>query len=294
MSESWRRTLVTAQTVVQSLAMAMLVLAALALTGLSLGAILGHLPWLALSARFGEADWPQAGMVLQLAATTLLLGLCFYLPANARILALERSHRSFHAGMRDVALAYAVAHGEDRRGVFTLSSEFDSIRERIAFLRDHPDLSDLEPGIIELAAQMSHISRELARTYSDSNVGRARDFLIQRQQEIEDFNDRLADAKAITVELKRWHDRVDLEEAVARSQLDWLREELAEVLPELAEREHEQPQIAPEDKTAAPETGSSQGRHPVPPHDPADGDPDAPAPDGDPRIVELLQRRARQ
>ncbi|MFC2968339.1 hypothetical protein [Acidimangrovimonas pyrenivorans] len=71
------------------------------------------------------------------------------------------------------ARALARAHGGDREGVFALSSEFDSMRERLTHLRKHPDLSGLEPELLELAAQMSHLSRDLARVYSDEKVARA-------------------------------------------------------------------------------------------------------------------------
>lgn len=285
LSDSMRSVLLGAQDILQRMAMALVALSALALCGFSIAAALGYVPWLELEAKIGDIVYPQAGIVVQLGVTTLMLTLCFYLPANARMQALERSHRAFHMGMQDVTQAYAVAHRADRDGIFILRSEFDSIRERIAFLRNHPDLPDLETGVIELAAQMSHISRELAQTYSDNNVGRARDFLIQRQQEIEDFNERLEDAKAITNELKRWHARVDLEESVARSQLDWLQSELVEMLPELAPAE---PAEIPDVPVAeAPPAPISQSPRAVPDMDVAVGGDDE-------RIVALLQRRARR
>jgi chromosome segregation ATPase len=80
---------------------------------------------------------------------------------------------------------------------------------------------------------MSHISRDLATTYSDSSISRARDFLIQRQQEIEDFNTRLDAAKATAAEMRVWIDKVELEEDVAKAQLDRLQSELTDILPEL-------------------------------------------------------------
>ncbi len=51
-------------------------------------------------------------------------------------MALENSHRRFSPGMQDVARAHAAAHAADRTGVFQLSSEFDALRERLAYLRD--------------------------------------------------------------------------------------------------------------------------------------------------------------
>jgi hypothetical protein len=228
-----RATWVVVQFLMQHFALGAIVLFALGLSGYSLLCAFGEAPWLYLPLQFGQTFVPDAGMAVQLGFTALALAMCFYLPMHGRILRLETSHRSFQMGMRDVARAYAAAHRADREGVFTLSSEFDSIRERIAFLRSHPDLDMLEPDVMELAAQMSHVSGELARTYSDANIARARDFLTQRQEEIADFEDRVRMAKSVAEDLQRWNSRVELEESVARSQLDQLRAELEDILPEL-------------------------------------------------------------
>ncbi len=215
-----------------------LMFAAVAILGISafaytVACAFGVAPWLEMTATFGGQTYPEAGPIVQVAVTALLVGLCFFLPSNARIMALETSHRRFHIGMEDVARAYRVSHASDRKGVFKLKSEFDSIRERMAYLRDHPDLAELEPSVLEVASQMSHISKDLAETYSERSVNRARDFLIQRQQEIEEFNTRLDEAKATAAQMRVWADKVELEEQVAQTQLSRLREELAEVLPEL-------------------------------------------------------------
>lgn len=256
MMEFMRPALALLQVALQQIAMVAIVVAAAGLSAYTLACALGHAPWLDLSLSFGGVAHPQAGIWVQSAATALLVALTVYLPANARILALETSHRKFHMGMRDVARAYAVAHRADREGAFTLSGEFDSIRERIAFLRDHPDLADLEPPVLELAAQMSHVSRELAQVYSETAVNRARDFLTARQQEIEDFNARLIEAKAAAVEIRRWADQVDLEESVARAQLDRLRAELVSVLPELLPPHAPQPAMPAPDVEAEADAGS--------------------------------------
>ena len=208
-------------------------LLALGSFGYTLACAFGVAPWLDMTATFGGLAYAQAGQVVQIGLTALMLGLCAFLPANARIMALETSHRRFHIGMEDVARAYRLAHASDREGVFKLRSEFDSVRERMAFLRDHPDLAELEPSVLEVASQMSHVSRDLADTYSDRSVARARDFLIQRQQEIEDFNTRIDAAKASAAEMRVWIDRVDLEESVAKAQLARLQDELSDILPEL-------------------------------------------------------------
>ncbi|MDP5216593.1 DNA repair protein [Ruegeria sp. 2205SS24-7] len=195
---------------------------------------MGVLPWLSLSAGVGDTMSPLAGPIAQIALTCLILMLAFYLPANARIMALERSHRNFAINMNDVANAYHAAHSADREGYFNLSSEFDAVKERLAFMREHPDLEDLEPDVLELAAQMSQISRELARIYSDDKVARAKGFLLQRQEELERFNKRVGDAKIVLQEMRQWHHEIEIEESVARSQLARIREEMFELLPELA------------------------------------------------------------
>ncbi|MHA6323479.1 DNA repair protein [Roseivivax sp. CAU 1753] len=209
-------------------------LVALAMTG---AAALGYMPWIDLTLQFGGVAYPEAGMVVQIVGTTLLVGLLAYLPGNARVLALETSHRRFHINMEDVTRAYRAAHAADRKGLFNLKSEFDSVRERIAYLREHPDLAELEAPVIEVAAQMSHLARDLARVYSDDAVMRARDFLTQRQNEVADFNRRLDAAKAHAVQIRSWIEAVEMDEAVAESQLARICEELSDLLPELYETE---------------------------------------------------------
>ena len=193
----------------------------------------GFATWIDLPLTVGETTYPTAGIVLQCAGTLLLLGLCFFLPSHKRITSLETSHRSFQIGMADVAQAYAIAHASDREGAFKLSGEFDAIRERLGFLRRHPDLAQLEPAILEAAAQMSHISAELAETYSDQKVERARTILKERQHEIAQFNERLEDAKVVATEIKGWLAQVELDESVARAQTNRLIDDLADVLPAL-------------------------------------------------------------
>jgi len=91
------------------------------------------------------------------AISILLVGLCFFLPSHQHITKLETSHRSFQIGMEDVAKAYAIAHAEDRSSTFKLSTEFNAVRERLGFLRDHPDLGQLESTMLEVASEMNHI-----------------------------------------------------------------------------------------------------------------------------------------
>lgn len=221
------------QYLLQRLASVVFVLAALALLGATLMAAFGAWSWISLPISYNGAPVEAAGMYAQIALTVLAVGLCFFLPSNVRIMQLENSHRKFNIGMQDVANAYAAVHAADRANNFQLSSEFDSVRERLAYLRDHPDLSTLEPNVLEVAAQMSHVSTELAEVYSDDKIARARDFLKQRQAEIEQFNARLDQAKAISNELKHWVHEVELEESVAAAQLERLKEEMRDVMPEL-------------------------------------------------------------
>jgi chromosome segregation ATPase len=135
--------------------------------------------------------------------------------------------------MSDVSRAYGAVHAADRGDTFRISSEFDAVRERLAYLRDHPDLSTLEPAVLEIAAQMSYVSKELAQVYSDERITRARGFLEQRQFELDQFNARLDQAKVASTEMKHWLHEIELEESVAAAQLDRLRDELKDVLPEL-------------------------------------------------------------
>jgi hypothetical protein len=215
------------------LAQGAIVTAALGLVAASLAAAFGLLPWPELSLSFGGTPLPQAGVWAQLGLTGLFLALCFHLPANRRMAALERSHRSFAISLDDVARAYVRAHAADRKGVFALSGEFESVKTRFDHLRTHPDLADLEPDLLELAAKMSHVSRDLARTYAEDKVARAQGFLTQRQEEIHMVGERIATARRVCADLKRWLSDVEAEERQAEAQIARLEADLREVLPEI-------------------------------------------------------------
>lgn len=232
------------------LALSFIAALALASATTTLLAAVKVIPWLQITASWNGLALPWAGMALQIGVTLLTAALLFYLPAHARIMRLERSHRDFRLSMEDVAHAYRESHAADRRGLFSLSSEFDSIRERLRHLRDHPDLGMLEPEVLELAAQMSHSSRELARIYSDDKMARARTFLTQRQQEVEAFQENLALAQRTCDELKRWVQDVSVEEQVAEAQLDALERDLAALLPALGYEMH-QPAPRPDAKVVS-------------------------------------------
>lgn len=221
-----------AQVILQNLSFGLILICAVGLVLLTLGAAFGLLPWLNFAVHMGDQVFENAGHITQIAATLFCVMLAGFLPTHARVMALETSHRQFSLGMQDVAHAYYMAHAADRAGIFRLNSEFDSVRERLTYMRRHPELANLEPEILEIAAQMSHLSRALAETYSDANVGRAKMFLRQRQQEVSTFKERLTKAQAISKELSHWLQQVEQEEAEATAQLTQLRAELAGIMPE--------------------------------------------------------------
>ena len=219
----------------------LLQLTALTIVGLSaigcviytVACIFGLAPWLEITVVFGETAYASAGQLVQSIFTIALVAIAFMIPTHGRVMTLEKSHRDFHMTMQDVAQAYHHCHSADRSGLFTMSSEFDAVRERIAYLRDHPDLSQLEPKVLEVAAQMSQQSRELADVYSDAKVARAKEFLRQRQEEVEAQQDRIVNALHATQEISMWAQQVELEESIVASQLGQLDEKLQAALPAL-------------------------------------------------------------
>lgn len=217
----------------QGVAMVIVGSGAVAMLAYTFMCAVGLASWLTLPMVFGEVTMQDFGAYVQVIATGLVLCAALMIPTNMRLNALERSHRSFHMGMDDVARAYHLCHTADRAGVFTLSSEFDAVRERLAYLRDHPDLRELEPDVIEVAAQMSQQARHLSDVYSDEKIARAKQFLQQRQEEVEDQQDLIVEALHTTQQLRKWAQQVDLEESIVASQLDQLDEKLQAILPRL-------------------------------------------------------------
>lgn len=208
---------------------AALALGLLVLTGL---AVFGVLPWITLPLEWNGTAIPAAGIYAQVGLMVLALGICFFLPSHWRMMRLEDSHRRFELGIDDIARAYHAAHAADRDGLFRTHDAFQDMHDRMMYMRDHPDFGTLEPELLELAAKMSHISRDLAEAYSDDRVQRARSFLKERQFEVDRFNDRLAHAKAIHSEFSNWITRIELDENVARTQMERLLDELETMLPE--------------------------------------------------------------
>lgn len=215
-------------------------LAKWALVALTLAAItscvlaaFGVLPWLNLFTQDATGASIAVGKTVQIIGSVFLVALLAYLPGVSRLLELEKTHRDFSLSVTDVARAYQISHSADRKNKFALSGEFDSVRARLEHLRDHPDLTMLEPDILELAAQMSHASRDIAQIYSEKKVRRAKAFLEERQHEIEEFQEKLNLALAVTAELNRWRDDIDASEREIDRQVDRLEKDLKEVLPSL-------------------------------------------------------------
>lgn len=215
----------------QVLCLFVLSCAAFAGVGYTVLCAFGQAPWLTLTATFGAFTVPSAGIYLQTGVSAILFGLLFFLPANARILALEKSHRDFRVTMQDIERAYHTCHSADRAGVFTLSSEFDAVRERLTFLRDHPDLGYLETDVLTVAAQMSQQARKLADIYSEEKVERARAFLTERQAEAEEQQARILEAMHLCAEIRKWAQQVEAEETTVSRQLARLDEQLQAALP---------------------------------------------------------------
>ena len=240
MSQHIARWTYLSQVIVQRVTLVSILSLAVAGAAWSLAAAVGLAPWLRLDVGLGGASI-DAGFAVQVALTLLLLGLCFFVPMNDRVMRLENSHRTFRVTMWDVAQAYQAAHAADRDGCFSLKSEFDSVRERIEHLRRHSDLGKLEPEVLEMAAQMSHESRELGEIYSTERVERARQFLQQRQEEADQMTERVRAASTACRDLKGRLERVEIEEDGARSELARFKEELEPLLDALELRPVESP-----------------------------------------------------
>ncbi len=233
MSQKLSHWMYLSQVIAQRVTLVSMLSLAMASALWTVAAAAGLVPWLELQVALGGVP-VDAGIAVQLALTLLLLGLCFFVPMNDRVMRLENSHRNFRVTMWDVAQAYQAAHAADRDGVFRLKSEFDSVRERLEHLRRHPDLRKLEPEILEMAAQMSHESRDLAEIYSEERVDRAKQFLQQRQKEADQMRERVRAAAVTCRELRCWFERVEVDEDQARSELSHLKDELEPLLHALA------------------------------------------------------------
>jgi uncharacterized protein YigA (DUF484 family) len=107
------------------------------------------------------------------------------------------------------------------------------MRKRMEYLRKHPDLSHLEPELLEVAAQMSHQSRDLARIYSVERVERAKTFIKQRQEEVAQTNERLTLARDTCDEIRKWVADIEAGERENTKGLRALENDLRDILPTL-------------------------------------------------------------
>lgn len=230
-----------ATSLVQQFCTFILLAAALCAVAATGAAFSGLLPWLEMPVSVGGGVVTNAGMFAQIGGTALLVVLAGFLPSNARVHRLEVTNRDFHLSMADVAQAYAYVHQADRDGAFQLSREFDTMRDRIEWMRQHPDLAGLEHDVLQVAAQMSVESRNLADIYTEEKVGRARSFLRQRQHEVEDYRQKISMAQATVGEIKRWMQAVSVEEGLAEKQLERLQKDLADVTDALKLTGHDRP-----------------------------------------------------
>ena len=218
----------------QLAAMAIFTLAGLALLGATALAFAGVLPWIDLPISFGGEPVIWAGAAAQVVLTALFLLLAVYVPTSRQVLMLEAAHREFAVSMDDILSAYQAAHLADRKQAFSMQREFDAVRERFEYLKKHPDLPEIDAKLLTIAAQMSHQSRDLAKTFSEENVERARESLKQRRRDAEELQERIQSANATSRELRREIEDVEYEEGSARSQLMRLREELSELEARIA------------------------------------------------------------
>lgn len=218
----------------QYIAIVVFALSGLALLIASALATAGLLPWLHLEVSYFGEPVPWAGTAIQISLAVFFLLLAAYVPTNRHVMMLEATHREFAIGMDDVTRAYQAVHLADRRGAFEMEREFDAIRERFAYLRSHPDLPEIDGELLTIAAQMSQQSRDLAKTFSEERVTRARESLAQRRKDAEELAERIVAANAASCEIRRGLEDVEFAENSAASQLMRLREELVELEARLA------------------------------------------------------------
>lgn len=218
--------------VLNQVSMYFVAFAALAAIAYTLLCAAGVYPWFGQSAFSEQISYADTGMYMQIGFTVVMAMVASFLPTAIRMSLLENSHRNFHLKMEDVAKAYYYCHAADRSGVFELSSEFDAVRERLAYLRDHPELGNLEPGILEVAAQMSVTAKDLAANYSDANVGRAKLFLRQRQEEVSKQQKRIKSALRVFSEIESWDQKIIENERVNAVQMDEIKHRLGVMLPD--------------------------------------------------------------
>ncbi len=190
---------------------------------------IGYLPWLELSISFGGAPVAWAGMAFQIGLAILLGSMLFFLPSAVRVLQLENAHRRFEINMDDVTNAYRAAHMADRKEVFDMRREFDAVRERYQYLKDDPTLAEMDAELLTIAAQMSQQSQELAETFSDAKVSRAKEALKQRNADADALQASIKQAYAKSLDLRRMIESVEYNETLVAVQLVELRNEVMDL-----------------------------------------------------------------
>jgi len=125
---------------------------------------------------------------------------------------------AFRVKMDDVVRAYYAAHAADRSGVFKLTGEFDAMRERMEWLSDHPELQALTPDLRLLGAQMSIVTRDLARRYSDEVVQEVDDLLTHSERDCDQFEEQVNRSLEAQAAIRTRVQKLDLRYATAYSQ----------------------------------------------------------------------------
>ncbi len=226
--------------IIQVFAFVILGIAALAMLVVTSLSTAGVLPWLGLTATFGETAVSWAGLAAQIGFTALLVIMAMYIPASYRVARLEHTHRRFEINMDDVTRAYRAAHYADRAETFEVRREFDAIRERYKFLKDQPSLAGISDDLLTIGAQMAEQSLELAETYSDRNLARVRENLLQRREDADALEAKLKQIKAETAELELLRKGIGVSDEELAMRIASLQGALTEIeMPEAANDDHD-------------------------------------------------------
>jgi hypothetical protein len=193
----------------------------------------GQLHWQQLMHPIERYVVNDNGIVLQISICLFLVLAALLLSTLSRLARLERLQKTSALSLPDIATAYRLSHAADRKGAFALVGEFDQMRLRMDHLRNHPDLQDLQDDLLQIAAQMSMQTRDLARIYSDENVKGATDFLRQRQLDVQALSDQLTIARTTCDELLACSNTVDADDDQIRQHIEQLEHELKDILPSL-------------------------------------------------------------
>ena len=151
--------------------------------------------------------------------TYSLLSLARLLGGYRFMLEFHLERRDFSLQLEDVQEAFATLFAYDREGVFTLPGEYDAIRERIRAARNHPDLLQMNGEVLEVAAELSYVLRDLAATYSTERVKDARDAIKTAHQRVAELEERVKIIKAVEEEVRREVVPLEMDKSIAESEL---------------------------------------------------------------------------